>query len=52
MLWQEQVIGWANVGVRGGRVESEFGYIDGKPKGIAFRNALEDEIQRMTAFLA
>jgi len=52
MLWQERVIGWANVSVRDGRVESEFGYVDGKPKGAAFRNALEDEMQRMMAFLA
>ena len=51
MLWRDRVIGWANVGVRGGRVEGEFGYIDGKPKSVAFRNALEDEMQRMTQFL-
>ena len=52
MLWQEQVIGWANVSVRAGRVEAEFGYVDGKPKGAVFRNALADEMQRMTEFLA
>jgi uncharacterized protein len=52
MLWQERVVGWANVSARAGRVEPEFGYIDGKPKGIAFRNALEDEMRRMTEFLA
>ena len=51
MLWQERVIGWANVAVRAGRVEAEFGYVERKPKGVAFRNALEDEMQRMTAFL-
>lgn len=52
MLWREQVIGWANVSVRDGRVEPEFGYISGKPKNIALRAALDDEMQRMTAFLA
>ncbi|HSD18120.1 MAG TPA: crosslink repair DNA glycosylase YcaQ family protein [Thermomonas sp.] len=51
MLWRERMLGWANVGVRGGRVEPRFGYIDGKPKGADFRNALEDEMQRMTTFL-
>ena len=51
MLWQERVIGWANVAVRAGRMEAEFGYVERKPKGVAFRNALEDEMQRVTAFL-
>ena len=52
MLWQERVVGWANVCVRGGRVEPEFGYVAGAPKGIAFRNALDEELQRLTQFLA
>ena len=51
MLWQERVVGWANVAARNGRVEAEFGYVERKPKGVDFRNALEDEMQRMTAFL-
>ena len=51
MLWQERVVGWANVATRNGRVEAEFGYVERKPKGVDFRNALEDEMQRMTAFL-
>lgn len=51
MLWRDRVIGWANVGVRDGRVEPAFGYVAGKPKDIAFRTALDDEMQRMTAFL-
>ncbi len=51
MLWHEQVIGWANLSVKSGRVEAVFGYVDGKPKGAAFRNALDDEMQRMTTFL-
>jgi len=51
MLWQDKVVGWANVSVHGGRVEAGFGYVAGKPNGIGFRNALDDEMQRMTAFL-
>ena len=51
MLWQERVVGWANVAARNGRVEAEFGYVERKPKGVDFRHALEDEMQRMTAFL-
>ena len=51
MLWRDQVIGWANVGLRGGRVEAELGYVDRAPKDRVFRNALDDELQRMTDFL-
>ncbi|MCR6661796.1 MAG: winged helix DNA-binding domain-containing protein [Luteimonas sp.] len=52
MLWREQVIGWANIAVRDGRMQPEFGYIVGKPKDLMFRTALDDEMQRMTEFLA
>ncbi|MDM0023150.1 DNA glycosylase AlkZ-like family protein [Variovorax saccharolyticus] len=53
MLWREQVIGWANVTAREGRLQPVFGYADGPaPKGAAFRAALDDELQRMTHFLA
>lgn len=52
MLWQGQVPGWANIRLRGGRVEADFGYVGAAPKGRAFRAALDDELQRMTQFLA
>lgn len=52
MLWHDRVIGWANVGLREGRLEPSFGYAAGAPKGAAFRAALEDELQRMSLFLA
>ncbi len=51
MLWQERVVGWANASVCGGRVEAEFGYAAGAPKGIAFRAALDEEMQRLAEFL-
>jgi uncharacterized protein YcaQ len=51
MLWRDRVIGWANVGVRGGHLEAGLGYVDRAPKDRAFRNALDDELQRMTDFL-
>ncbi|MGC4013330.1 MAG: crosslink repair DNA glycosylase YcaQ family protein [Luteolibacter sp.] len=51
MLWQGQVIGWANVSVREGRLEPAFGYASGSaPRGTAFRSALDDELQRMAQF--
>ena len=51
MLWRGQVIGWANLTVREGRLQSDFGYAGKAPRGAAFRNALDDELQRMTHFL-
>ncbi|WP_425599689.1 DNA glycosylase AlkZ-like family protein [Luteimonas abyssi] len=52
MLWRDRVIGWANVGVRDGRVDPAFGYVGGAPRDAAFRAALDEEMQRMTQFLA
>ena len=52
MLWRERMIGWANVGVRDGRVEADFGHVEAAPKDAAFRNALDDEMQRLAGFLS
>ncbi|MFZ3119645.1 MAG: crosslink repair DNA glycosylase YcaQ family protein [Variovorax sp.] len=52
MLQDERVIGWANVSVRAGSLQPSFGYPGKKPTGAAFRAALDDEMQRMTYFLA
>lgn len=52
LLWHEQVIGWANVSTRGGAVDAQLGYIDGKaPRDAAYRRALDEELQRLEAFL-
>ncbi len=52
LLWRERVIGWANVSTsEQGKLQANFGYVDGSPKGAAFRAALNDELQRMTQFL-
>lgn len=53
MLWHGQVIGWANVQARDGRLEPTFGYAAGAaPQGTDFRSALDEELQRMQQFLA
>jgi len=52
LLWHDRVIGWANVTTTTGRLKPSFGYVDKKPNGAAFRAALDDEFQRMTAFMA
>jgi uncharacterized protein YcaQ len=52
LLQRDRVIGWANVSVREGQVEPTFGYAGRKPTEPAFRAALDDELQRLTLFLA
>jgi len=52
LLWREQVIGWGNLSVADGTLQSDFGYVAGKaPRSAAFRAALDDELQRMINFL-
>lgn len=52
MLWRGQAIGWANVTLHAGRLQSSFGYVTGAaPKGAAFRQALDDELQRLARFM-
>jgi uncharacterized protein YcaQ len=52
LLRHDRVIGWANVAAREGRLQPSFGYAGAKPRDAAFRAALDDELQRMTEFLA
>jgi uncharacterized protein YcaQ len=51
MLWQQQMIGWANLAIHEGALQPTFGYAQRAPTGPAFRAALNDELHRMTAFL-
>jgi uncharacterized protein YcaQ len=52
LLWREEVIGWANLAQRESRLQVEFGYVRGQPpREAAFERALEEELQRMRAFL-
>lgn len=52
LLWGEQVIGWGNLAWRDGRLDASLGYVDGRaPRNRAFRQALDDELERMTRFL-
>jgi len=52
LLWRDQVIGWGNVAVQDGRLRAELGYQSGRPpRERGFRAALDDELERMRAFL-
>jgi uncharacterized protein YcaQ len=53
LLWHDRVIGWANVGVRAGVLDPQFGYVTGTaPRSRAFRAELDDEISRLRVFLS
>jgi uncharacterized protein YcaQ len=52
LLWRDRAIGWGNVAVRDGALHAEFGYVGGHPpRDRAFTRALDDELDRLRAFL-
>ncbi len=54
LLWRDQVIGWANATVAGGRLKLETGFAARRPagaEGARFREALEQERARFAQFL-
>ena len=51
LLWRDQVVGWANVAVREGRLMPELGFFGPRIADAAFVNAVDDELQRMSGFL-
>jgi uncharacterized protein YcaQ len=51
LLWGERVIGWGNLRVDGGRLLPEFGYVGARPRARVFAAALDEELQRVRAFL-
>ena len=53
LLWRDQVIGWGNVALRGGKLQVDLGYVSGAaPREAGFGHALEDELARLRSFLA
>ena len=52
LLSGDDVIGWGNVTMGGGRLSHDIGYVRARPRSRAFARALDDEIARMQAFLA
>jgi uncharacterized protein YcaQ len=52
LLWRDQVIGWGNLAVVEGKLQSSFGFArGGAPKEPAFREELELELVRFRSFL-
>jgi len=52
LLWRDRVIGWGNVSVKNGTLQADLGYIASQPpRGRVFRQALEEELDRLGVFL-
>src|SRR5262245_88033 len=52
LSWREQVIGWANVSIKDGRMNADVGYVSGRPpRDRAFTRELEAELGRLRTFL-
>ena len=52
LLWRDQVIGWANLSLRDGALDTDIGYVSGRaPRDRGFTSALAAEIDAMRTFL-
>jgi uncharacterized protein len=51
LLWRDRVIGWGNLSVKDGLLDSALGYASRVPRARAFRTGLDDELDRMWSFL-
>jgi uncharacterized protein YcaQ len=51
LVWRDRVIGWGNLAVREGVLQTEFGYVASPPRDRAFKRGLEAELDHMRAFL-
>jgi uncharacterized protein YcaQ len=52
LLWRDQVIGWGNVSVKNGELQTDVGYVGSHaPRDRAFTRELEAELDRMRTFL-
>ncbi len=51
LLWNNNVIGWANAKKDSGKLNVDFGYVNGPPSSKEFQKALEEEIENLNIFL-
>lgn len=51
VLWEERIIGWANVQRPEGGLDVELGFVDQRPREREFEVQLDAEIERLRAFL-
>jgi uncharacterized protein YcaQ len=51
LLWRDRVIGWGNVSQVKGGLKATFGFTRSRPRDRQFTRALDEEMDRMKAFL-
>jgi uncharacterized protein len=51
LLWRDRVIGWGNLAVKNGELQSEFGFVASRPLDDSFERELESELDRVRVFL-
>ena len=52
LLWRDEVIGWGNLAIHGGRLRADCGFVAGHaPRDASFRRELEAELDLMRRFL-
>ncbi|MCC7243059.1 MAG: YcaQ family DNA glycosylase [Acidobacteria bacterium] len=52
VLWRDRVVGWANLSLKGDRLQAALGYVAGHvPRGRVFARALDEELARVQWFL-
>jgi uncharacterized protein YcaQ len=51
LLWRDRVIGWGNLSVKDGKLQSDFGYVGSPPRDRAYRRELAAELDRVRTFL-
>jgi uncharacterized protein len=53
LLWRDRVIGWANLSVKDGSLQSQVGYVTTRaPRDRAFGRGLDEELDRLRVFLS
>ena len=50
LLWRDRVIGWGNLSMKDGELQSEIGFVKSKPRDRVFRRELEAELERIRLF--
>jgi len=51
LSWGDEVIGWTNIAARDGDMTVDLGFAQTRPRSREFSRALEEEVERMRAFL-
>lgn len=51
LLWRDRIVGWGNLSVKSGALQSEMGYAGTQPRERAFKRELHAELGRVGRFL-